>query len=58
MSSSVVVLSTPYESGTDLFVLHYGTRVEISDDSKMDLKEIRLADGKAGWMPTEAMEVS
>ena len=27
MSSSVVVKSTPNESGTDLFVLHEGTRV-------------------------------
>ena len=57
MSSSVVVKSTPNESGTDLFVLHEGTRVEIIDDSMKEWKEIRLADGKVGWMPTEAMEV-
>ena len=57
MSSSVVVKSTPNESGTDLFVLHEGTRVEIIDDSMKEWKEIRLADGKVGWMPAEAMEV-
>lgn len=57
MSSSVVVKSTPNASGTDLFVLHEGTRVEVIDSSMKDWKEIRLADGKVGWMPTEAMEV-
>lgn len=57
ISNSIVVKSTPNESGTDLFVLHEGTRIEIIDDSMKDWKEIKLADGKIGWMPTEAMEV-
>lgn len=56
MSGSVVVKSTPNESGTDLFVLHGGTRVEIIDDSMKEWKEVRLADGKVGWMPVSAME--
>ena len=53
----MVVKSTPDESGTDLFVLHEGTRVEIIDNSMKEWKEIRLADGKIGWMPAKAMEV-
>ena len=57
MDNSVVVKSTPNESGTDLFVLHEGTRVEIIDNSMKEWKEIRLADGKVGWMPAKAMEV-
>ena len=57
MSASVVVKSTPNESGTDLFVLHEGTRVEIIDNSMKDWKEIRIADGKVGWMPASSMEV-
>lgn len=57
MAGSVVVKSTPNESGTDLFVLHEGTRVEIIDDTMKDWKEIRLADGKVGWMPAKDMEV-
>lgn len=57
MSTSVVVKSTPSHSGTDLFVLHEGTRVEVIDDSMKDWKEIRLADGKIGWMPVKDMEV-
>lgn len=57
MASSVVVKSTPNESGTDLFVLHEGTRVEVIDDTMKDWKEIRLADGKVGWMRKEQMEI-
>lgn len=57
MVTSVVVKSTPNESGTDLFVLHEGTRVEIIDASMKDWKEIRLADGKVGWMPAQSIEV-
>lgn len=57
MTSSVVVKSTPNESGTDLFVLHEGTRVEIVDNAMKEWKEIRIADGKIGWMPAKCMEV-
>lgn len=57
MSNSVVVRSTPNDAGTDLFVLHGGTRVEVIDGSMKDWKEIRLADGKVGWMPAKDMEV-
>lgn len=57
MTASEVVKSTPNESGTDLFVLHEGTRVEIIDDSMKDWKEIRIADGKRGWIPAKSMEI-
>lgn len=57
MSSSVVVKSTPNESGTDLFVLHEGTRVEIVDNTMREWKEVKIADGKRGWMLTKDMEV-
>lgn len=56
MAGSVTVKSTPNESGTDLFVLHEGTRVEITDDTMKGWKEIRLADGKVGWIQTETIE--
>jgi hypothetical protein len=56
MASSVTVKSTPTESGTDLFVLHEGTRVEITDDSMHGWKAVKLADGKQGWIPVNAME--
>mgnify|MGYP003367241833 FL=1 len=56
MSSSLTVKSTPSISGTDLFVLHEGTKVEITDDTMKDWKEIRLADGKVGWVPVKTIE--
>lgn len=56
MSPSVTIKSTPNESGTDLFVLHEGTKVYIDDDSMEGWKEIRLADGKKGWLPAAAIE--
>ena len=57
MSPSVTVKSTPANSGTDLFVLHEGCKVEIKDNSMRNWKEIRLADGNVGWIPAEAVEV-
>lgn len=56
MVSSATVRSTPSHSGTDLFVLHDGTRVDICDDSMSDWKEIILADGKRGWIELKAIE--
>ena len=57
MSPTITVKSTPNESGTDLFVLHEGTKVYIEDDSMKGWKEIRLEDGKEGWLPASAIEV-
>lgn len=57
MSPTVTVKSTPNESGTDLFVLHEGTKVYIEDDSMKGWKEIRLEDGNKGWLPAETIEL-
>lgn len=57
MSPTVTVKSTPDESGTDLFVLHEGTKVYIEDNSMTEWKEIRLEDGNKGWVQTKAIEV-
>ena len=50
MSPSVTVKSTPSDSGNDLFVIHEGTRIEITDNSLKDWCEIRIVDGKVGWI--------
>ena len=55
--SAVNVKSTPAKNGIDLFILHEGTKVTIIDASMKDWKEIRLADGKEGWIETKQMEV-
>ncbi len=57
VSSAVTVKSTPAKSGTDLFILHEGTRVSITDGSMKGWKKVRLADGREGWMETSSMEI-
>lgn len=54
---SATAKSTPSLSGTDLFVLHEGTKVEIVDDSMAGWKKIKLADGRDGWMEVSKMEM-
>lgn len=54
---SVQVKSTPASNGTDLFILHEGTKVEVTDSSMKEWKEIRVADGKEGWLETAAIEL-
>lgn len=53
---SVTVKSTPASNGTDLFVLHEGTKVTITDGSMKGWKEIRIADGKEGWIESKQLE--
>jgi len=55
-SSSASVKSSPNESGTVLFIIHEGLKVTIIDDSD-GWKEIKLADGKVGWLPNDALVV-
>jgi SH3-like domain-containing protein len=57
ISPSVAVKSTPAKNGTDLFILHEGTKVNITDGSMKGWKEIRLADGKEGWIESSKIEI-
>ena len=57
MAPAVTVKSTPAEQGTDLFILHEGTRVDITDGTMRQWKRIRLADGKEGWIETSQIEI-
>lgn len=54
-SPSVTAKSSPDESGTDLFVLHEGVKVWISDKLNSWL-EIELADGNKAWIPENSLE--
>ena len=56
LQPSVTAKSTPSSSGTDLFVIHEGRKVKISDDSMQGWKEIKLEDGNIGWVPAESIE--
>ena len=47
--------SSPDASGTDLFVLHEGTKVAVEDEVG-EWYEIRLSDGNKGWIPSNSVE--
>ncbi|MFC2097139.1 tetratricopeptide repeat protein [Bacteroidota bacterium] len=48
-SPSVTMKSSPDESGTDLFLLHEGTKIQVID-SLGDWREIKLSDGNKAWL--------
>ena len=54
---SVTVRSTPDESGTELFVLHEGTKICIEDNTMSSWKEVSLEDGNRGWIKTSMIEI-
>ena len=57
VATETAVKSTPAQNGTNLFMLHEGTKVEITDDSMKDWKEVRLPDGKEGWIAVTSIEI-
>ena len=57
IQSAVPVKSTPAQNGTDLFLLHEGTKVNIIDDTMNGWYEVLVPDGKQGWVETSQIEV-
>jgi tetratricopeptide (TPR) repeat protein len=55
-SASVYVKSSPDEKGTDLFILHDGTKVDVLDELN-GWKKIRIANGSIGWVRENTFEV-
>lgn len=56
ITPSVTVKTTPEAGSKDAFLIHEGTKVEITDDSMSDWKCIHLANGKEGWVSTKVLE--
>ena len=52
---SVTAKSSPDHSGTSLFVIHEGVKVEVEDEVN-DWYEIRLMNGNKGWIPKAELE--
>lgn len=52
LSPSVVVRSSPSESGTELFILHEGTKIEVNEEVS-GWQNIKVIDGREGWIKTE-----
>jgi tetratricopeptide (TPR) repeat protein len=57
MAPAVTVKSSPSGSSTDLFVIHEGTKVEILDSTMKEWREVKLEEGKVGWIHVSDMEV-
>ena len=55
MAATVTIKSSPDKSGTDLFVLHEGTKVTIKS-ALSGWTEIELPDGAAGWIENNKIE--
>lgn len=53
---SVVIKSSPSLSGTDLFVLHEGTKVSVHE-TVGEWIEIKISDGRVGWMQNTALQL-
>ena len=53
---SVTVKSSPDKSGTDLFVLHEGTKMKIRSVLG-DWSEIELEDGNVGWLLSKEIKI-
>jgi tetratricopeptide (TPR) repeat protein len=55
MATNVYVKSAPDQDSNDLFILHEGAKVELTDRVG-EWQEVRLADGKKGWIQPEKLE--
>jgi len=55
ISPVVTAKSSPDDSGTDLFRIHEGLKVSIKDKSA-DWIEIRISDGRSGWVKMSMLE--
>ncbi len=56
ISPTVNVKKTPAQTSTDVFVLHEGTKVNITDQSIRDWYGIKLTDGREGWIKSSYIE--
>ena len=54
MMPTITVKSSPTSSGTDLFVLHEGTKVKVLDSTD-NWNKIKIADGSVGWLPSSCI---
>ncbi len=56
IAPSVTVKATPQSGGKDVFTIHEGTKVTITDRTMRDWRNVRLADGREGWIQTSRIE--
>ena len=57
IAPATTVKSSPSESSTDLFIIHEGSKVEILDNTMKGWREVKLEEGKQGWVEVNSMEM-
>lgn len=55
LAPSVVVRSSPSASGTELFILHEGTKIKVNEEVS-GWQNIKLIDGREGWIVADDFE--
>lgn len=56
IAPTVNVKNTPSKTSADEFVIHEGTRVDITDKTMDGWRGVHLADGRDGWVETKQIE--
>lgn len=56
ISSSVPVYKTPTRAESEQFVIHEGTKVEITDKTMKGWRGVKLSDGRTGWIQENSIE--
>lgn len=56
-TSSANVKKTPVDNSPDAFILHEGTKVEVTDSSINKWCGVKLSDGREGWIHTDQLEM-
>jgi len=56
VSPSAAIRKTPAPSSSYNAIIHEGTRVDITDDTMKDWKQVELADGRMGWILASQIE--
>jgi len=57
LTPTITIKSSPDNSGTDLFILHEGTKIKLKNNKLDDWNEIVTADGNVGWIKSSEFEV-
>ncbi len=56
IAPTVNVKKTPSKTSTDQFVIHEGTKVNITDKTMAGWRNVQLEDGREGWVETKQIE--
>ena len=56
LNEEIIVKGSPEDSGTELFTLHEGVKVQVQRQVNNWL-QIRLTDGKVGWVKQDVLEI-